>query len=307
MNQQSGDGIERLLRATGRRPAPPAERATRVREAVWVHWRTERRRRLRRRVLWIGVAAAAASVLVAVLLLWRPQATIAGRIERAEPPVALASGDAVETGSTLSTEDGGRIACRLGSGHAIRLDRATRVRIRSDRRVVLDAGALYVDSAGAEGRLEIETPFGSLQDLGTQFLVRLSAGVMEVRVREGVVVLTAGGDRVQVHAGQVLEAGKTGPVLRPDGEAGAWTWIGEVAPTPAIAGRSAREFLDWAAREKGLPLRFEDAGLEEVASKTILQGSIEGMTVDQALDSVLPTCGMQHRIERNALQINGVD
>jgi ferric-dicitrate binding protein FerR (iron transport regulator) len=306
MSDPSDDGIARLLRATGRRPAPPAERAARVREAAWMHWRADRRQRLRRRVFWLGVAAAAACLLVAVVVLQRPAATLAARIERAEPPASGTAGEVLLAGTRLSTGAGGRVACRLESGHALRLDRATRVRLLSDRRVRLESGALYVDSALAQGHLEIGTPFGSVKDVGTQFLVRLGGEAMQVRVREGAVVLTGSSVTLEVREGQVLEIGAEGPVLRADEDEEAWAWVGEIAPTPAIEGRSAREFLDWAAREKGLSLRFESAELAEAASRTLLRGSIDGMTADQALTSVLPTCGMGHRVEGRVLHVSGV-
>jgi ferric-dicitrate binding protein FerR (iron transport regulator) len=304
MSDRSEDGIERLLRATGRRPAPPPERSDRVREAVRTHWRAERHRITRRRLLWVGAAAAAA--LAVFVFLGRPAVGIAARVERAEPPGLLGGGDAIEAGATLSTEAGGRIALRLGSGHAVRLDRGTRVRILSDRAVALEGGALYVDSAGAEETLEIRTPFGDLRNVGTQFLVRLRDGTLRVHVREGTVAMTASGESVGVHAGQLLEVGEAGPTLRQATAREEWAWAGEIAPMLAIEGRSARDFLDWIAREQGLSVRFESAELARSASATTLQGSIEGMTLDQALDSVLPTCGMRHRVDGDVLHVGPV-
>ena len=70
-----------------------------------------------------------------------------------------------------------------------------------------------------------------------------------------------------------------------------------------LGGRSLQEFLDWMARERGLQLRFASPEVAASAPGIVLNGSIDGMTLDEALESVLPTCRMSHRIEGDALLI----
>jgi ferric-dicitrate binding protein FerR (iron transport regulator) len=307
MIDPTGEGVERLLRETGRRPAPPAERTARVRETVRGHWRTERRRRLRRRALWLGVATAAAAAVVLAVVFVRPDAQIAARVERAEGSGSPGPPAAIQAGATLSTGADQRLACRLRSGHAVRLDRDTRVRFLSGRSVALEAGAVYVDSGGAAGAVEVETPFGRVRDVGTQFFLRLGEGSLRVGVREGSVVLGGSSAPVVVQARSVLRIDGLGHRVEPmPASGGAWAWAEAVAPPLAIEGRSARVFLEWVAREQGRSLRFDDPQVAAAASRTILQGSIEGMTPEQALVSVLPTCGLRHRVDGDVLHVGSV-
>lgn len=304
MSERADDGIEELLRATGRRPAPPLDRSARVREAVRAHWRLDRRRRLRRRVLWVsGSLAAATAAFATLFVLQGTPGEVVAHIARAEPPSSFHAGDTVPAGATLATGESARLAVRLISGDAVRLDRRSRVRIVSSGEIALEVGALYVDTAGASTRLVIETPFGRLEDRGTQFLVRLSRGRMHLLVREGAVALHRGADRVVVEAGYTLTTDGRRSDVRREAPGRAWAWAEEIAPWRVIEGRSAREFLDWVAHEKGLSLRFDTPEAAAAASTVTLRGSVEGMTLDEALDSVLPTCGMVHRIEGGVLRV----
>ena len=133
---------------------------------------------------------------------------------------------------------------------------------------------------------------------------------MRVRVREGRVwldrgKLDRGEDILEVGAGTVLEVDEAGRASRREESSfGAdWAWIEEVTPLMELEGRSLREFLDWVVRERGLRLRFASPDLADSALEITLNGSIEGMTLDQAMESVLPTCRMIHRIERDVLII----
>ena len=73
-----------------------------------------------------------------------------------------------------------------------------------------------------------------------------------------------------------------------------------------LEGRSLREFLDWMVRERGLRLQFTSPDLAGAASEISLNGSIDGMTLDQALESVLPTCRMAHRINGDVLVVQPI-
>jgi len=326
------DRLEALLRTTGRRPAVPPERAERVRAASREQWDRVLSRRARRRRVWAAVLlATAATVVVALGLTVRengiggtPAPAVAGQVEARVGPAwvrAAASGSGsravlpglgteLSLGSELATEDGGRIAIRLASGHSLRLDEGTRARLLDDGAIALERGALYVDSRGpagsAAGSVEIRTGFGRLRDVGTQFEARVLGSSLVVRVREGRVSWDRAGARLEVRAGEEAEAETAGSaVLRagpPDGTT--WAWIGEVAPMLDIEGRTLGEFLQWIARERGLRLEFASSDLATTAPFIRLNGSIEGMTLDEALASVLVTCRLDHRIHGGVLEVH---
>ena len=70
-----------------------------------------------------------------------------------------------------------------------------------------------------------------------------------------------------------------------------------------LEGLSARQFLDWAARESGRELSFADLDLEHSAASIVLSGSTEGLTIEEALAAVLPTCRMTHQVDQGVLRV----
>lgn len=323
------DRIEALLQLTGPRPAVPEERLQRARVATRAHWRTEVQRRSRSRNYGMvaSLAAAAMIVLAVGLGLWQwgglPTGTVAGRVELVEsaawrgPAVDDSNrassfvrvGDEIAVGSQLTTETDGQLAVRMSSGHSLRMDAGTVVRFVSDGRLALDRGALYVDSGIADGAaresLEIVTPLGRFRDIGTQFEVRLDDSSARLRVREGVVVFDGPETGGEVKAGHELEISADGVIRTAELSTfgNAWAWFERVTPMIDLEGRSVREFLNWVARERGLRLEFADLDLVRSATEIHLNGSIDGMTLDEALESVLPTCRLSHRIDGDRLII----
>jgi ferric-dicitrate binding protein FerR (iron transport regulator) len=263
----------------------------------------------------MGSALAAAAVVVAAIgfgVSRQPGAAPAAAPAHVEMVVGAASvraGDPIATDSQLETDGRSRVALRLAGGHSVRLDVGTRARVISDRTIALDRGALYVDSRGAAAPNEIRTALGSVRDIGTQFEVGSRPGGMTVRVRAGRIVLDANGRTLEAGAGRELHVANGGRIAsREAGSFGAaLDWVGAITPMRAIDGRPLQEFLDWTARERGLRLRFGSPALAASASAIVLSGSIEGLTVDEALASVLATCGMSAHVRDDALVIAAVE
>ena len=71
-------------------------------------------------------------------------------------------------------------------------------------RLVLERGAIYVDTGDAASRTEppvlIETRFGMLGHTGTQFMAKLDADRLTVGVREGTVFVKSGSERRDMSA-----------------------------------------------------------------------------------------------------------
>lgn len=262
-----------------------------------------------------------------------PVRVVSGSGSQGGASIPLEAGDEIAAGSELETDARGRAALLMPSGRSIRLDGGTRLRIVSGTVVVLASGAVYADSgpdAAAGGAIEVRTPKVVLREIGTQFEVRLMDERMRLRVREGSVTIdesttrptgersAAGGGGQELAAPPRTEPGSlvidAGTEVEIDGSGRLerrrfapfgpeWSWMGEVTPVIAIEGRTAREFLEWAARERGLRLDLSAPGLSEAASDTVLTGSVEGLSVEQSLEAVLPTCRMSHRIVDGSLII----
>ena len=300
------------------RQAPPsavdAARAARVRAAVHDAWKDaaagERRRK--RRVM-LAIAAVFVSAIALTL--------VSALRERAvpTPATAMAStlfltgdvvfehdgqagagrvGDALMPGTRIET-NAGRAAIALTNGIELRLDANTAVTLDSPETLSLGSGALYLDSSHRTGPPEtvaIVARGTVIRNLGTRYEVRLSEDALRVRVRDGQVEVesafgtrkVAPGSQVRVTSSEI----QAGPASTsgPD-----WDWIVRATQPPQIEGRPLAEFLAWAEREGGRPIRFADPELERATRATIVYGAIERLTVEEALDVVLASCGLARR------------
>jgi hypothetical protein len=155
-----------------------------------------------------------------------------------------------------------------------------------------------------------------VRDIGTQFQVRIEVrpggpGV-RIRVRDGQVRVTDT-NRVDVRASAGEEL-----FLRPDGSdrsvdrrpiaatGSEWAWAERAAPPFTVEGKTLGAFLDWVSREGAWTVTFADSRFSNAARATVLHGRpdlLKGLTPAEALDVVLPTCGLRHRTERQRVVI----
>lgn len=337
MTTEKDDEVARLVRLagpTGSTGPIAGERVARVRTAVHGAWRDEYLARTRRRWLAVAVLLAAAASAVIAFALWGPiratapsqvpvpASVVVARIDQASgAPAPFAVGGAVMSGSTVTTS-AGTLAMTLTSGVRLRLDASSTARVDSAADVVLERGAVYVDSAGAHhtqpgaSPISIHTPAGLVRDIGTQFQVRIEARLdgpgTRIRVRDGQVRLTsASGVDTRADAGEELFAPPDGSnrsiSRRPiDATGSEWAWAERAAPQFSVEGKTLGAFLDWVSHEGAWTVTFADRRLSEAARATVLHGTpnlLKGLTPGEALEIVLPTCGLRHRVEGHRVVI----
>ena len=318
------DVTAHLLRLAGAPPDPAGERAARVREAVHQAWRAQRRRRILRRG---GAAAAVFAVAAALLLAVRvehaparpavaPDVVVATgtRVEGRPSLVrrggavqmALNAATAVHTEDVVQTDDASRASLQLADGSSLRIDRDSRIRFVSPGVIELNGGAAYVETAPGSRGLEIRTAMGAVRDMGTAFEVRLLPSSLRVRVRTGLVEVKHGTVVTTADGGTEATVTSAGTTTRPlpPGDA-EWEWTAEVAPPFAIEGRTLRAYLEHAAAEHGWTLRYATPQVAAAAGRTVLHGSVEGLSAEQALDVVLASSGLEHRLRDGELLISG--
>src|SRR5688572_4623445 len=320
------DAVVRDLLRRPRPAAVDAARAARIRPAVHAAWKNAAggTRHWKR---WVAIAAAAVLVFAIALTL------VSSRRERGVPQAAtpIAStlfvtsevvfqhdgqaragrvGEELWAGTGITTQ-GGRAAIALANGVELRLDSNTAVTLDSEGSLSLDHGALYLDSSHRTGPpqpVEIAARGAVIRDIGTRYEVRLSDQELRVRVRDGrVEVSSAFGTREAARGGQ-LRVTSSGILSGTASTSGAdWDWIVRAIRPPQLEGRPLPEFLEWAEREGGRPIRFADPALEKANRGTIVYGSIDSLTVEEALDVVLPSCGLERRTEGEVITIVAAD
>jgi hypothetical protein len=281
------------------------------------------RARARRPLLRPLAAAALIALAVGAVLFTRAaldrDAIVVASVERttgtvtawtgngAAKTTGLGADDTLIVGRSLATGEDGRVALRTITGHSLRLDRGTRVVFASAHEIRLEHGAVYIDS-GVEGRaaegLSVLTAFGRVEEIGTQFEVRLSADRLTVRVREGAIALDAEGGAHSATAGEELTvAGGTVRRRALEPTDAVFDWVQGIAPDWSSTGSRLDVFLRWVAREGGYAIRYADASIATSAPEVLLSGDLAGLAPRQALDVVLPAVGLGYRIEGGTLWI----
>jgi hypothetical protein len=287
------DLIGRALRAAGPRPELPPALAAEWAKLLHTELAPVVRRRRRRQIVGLAVAATVAVVAVAL------------GVVRSTPWLA---DDNVLIATVLHTdgvsEDGDGRSIANGSGFAadarlrtgphgfVGLEyRGADVRVHSNSEVVfrrtrleLRRGSVYVDTGPADSRtatpIVVETPFGSISHVGTQFIVAVGDQGLDGAVREGKLVLRTSwarrdlsarpGESAVVHITADRQMTTAYESLRSP----RWQWIHSATEGFAIAGRSSAAALEWAAREAGMPLEYADDATRAHAGRVMLQGSV---------------------------------
>jgi hypothetical protein len=126
-----------------------------------------------------------------------------------------------------------------------------------------------------------------------------------VRLREGTVVLHQDDQDHEMQVGTELELNPDGSVTRRalPTHGSEWEWFVGITPMLDLEGRTAMEFLDWVARERGWTLAFTDDSVARFAGETVLGGALERLALEEALDAVLPTCQMTYHVRNGVLVV----
>jgi ferric-dicitrate binding protein FerR (iron transport regulator) len=322
------DDRDAAMRELLRQPRPLADdaaRAARVYRAVHAAWRdtADRTRNWRR-----GVAIAAAAVLALAVGL-----TLVNRLRGRGAPQAAAPiastlfvtsevvfqhdgqaragrvGEGLRPGTRVTTYRG-RAAIVLANGVELRLDSDTAITLDSERSLSLTRGAVYLDSShqtGPPATVAIVARGTVIRDIGTRYEVRLSDEELRVRVRDGRVEVASAFGTHEADRGGQLKVTSSGILSGRASTSGAdWDWIVRASQPPRLEGRPLPEFLAWAEREGGRPIRFADPALERANVGTVVYGAIERLTVE-ALDVVLPSCGLARRNDGDVITIVAAD
>jgi ferric-dicitrate binding protein FerR (iron transport regulator) len=313
------ESIETLLRHVGARDEPSPAVMNEVQHALHAQWREMlAERSLRRRKIAYGLAASVAivAVVAAVTLQWLspnrgPVATIA-RIDgslrlmaaRAEAPQPARVGQPVSVGETLQTDAGTRAALAFDAGLSLRIDGGSTLELAAPDRLILSAGAVYVDAAPGLERnasLRIQTRAGIVRHLGTQYQIRQDTRAVVLSIREGRVQIESSHGASDASAGEVLRILDGGAVERSSITPydASWHWAIAAAPAFDIDNRLLSDFLDWVSRETGKRIVYASPRALQVAQSVVLRGSIGGLDAESAVSPVLSTTDLRRFATRD--------
>lgn len=296
--------IQRLLRAAGRRPELP-EHTRQTWEATLrqaLQGTADNKRRYR------AIAGALSTILLLLAGYWFVSLPEAGK----ETPFArvvnivgaayvgsendkqlLQIDTPIDSGKLLETNENAYLAVALKDAN-IRLNSQTRLRVYRSYIELLD-GQVYVDNHSVSEAIVVDTPLAEIRDIGTQFTVAYNATGVVGAVREGSIQVKVGANKYNASAkpdaAQRVSVSNKKDIkkTRVSKRGAEWDWTLYVTPPFAIEGRSAYEFLSWAARELGVQLTFDTSRTQRYAQKTILHGDISNLQPDNAVEVILIT------------------
>ncbi|MCH8099538.1 MAG: FecR domain-containing protein [Proteobacteria bacterium] len=322
-----------LMKLAGERPEIPMGIESRVYHRVQEEWRTStaepngekayksvykswRRKTSRGSLLrWIvPVGVTAAAVLVVILTSppvqdpVQPVATVSRVVGAGEFGTLYSKGMSVNAGDVISTGSGEGLSLLLARGESLRIDANTQIRIDDNDRFTLRRGRIYADTGifvYRQGGLKIDTPFGQVRDVGTQFSVAASTEGLDVAVREGRVNIENQDDLYSARQGErlILRHGQDASVDRIDSHDDYWNWVADLAPDFDLQNKSLLDFLKWAARETGKELLFDSDESRMRAMRTDVHGSVVGLTPGEALEAILATTTVRYRIGEDRIVI----
>lgn len=221
------------------------------------------------------------------------------------PPAILRTGAPLTTGTQVEARRDGELHWLKGG--VLRLRAGARLRILDERHVELQSGSLYVALASphAADALSVRTALGTVEHIGTQFLLTLDAGSLDIAVREGSLQLQ-GPRGAAVVAGQAVHLDRNGELSRrtlaPDDPE--WAWVGAPLYPFDAEGQSVLALLQWVTLEKGQALVFDSDEARLLAESTTLHGSLRGLSVDQSLSVMLATTTLRARLGDDVLHVH---
>ncbi|MCZ6500714.1 MAG: FecR family protein [Gammaproteobacteria bacterium] len=317
-----------LGQASPRRKAPERDEWE-IREAALAEWkRITGKRRERRVLVSLAVAATVVVVLASLINISRfaetdmdlqPFANVERQIgeiiifepatdtwrELAESDVVLSSGQIIETGS------GARLAVSWNAGGLLRMDEKTRVSLIAYDQIHLFSGRLHYDSKSLYSdrqplvNLLIETPYGTVRHMGTQFMAELADGALAVSVREGEVAISGASMETLALAGEQVIISESGIEVRQSilPYSDEWKWAQEIAPVYELDGRSMDEFLQWISRESGFVVEYETESAKSLAEETILHGKID-LPPMKALEIMFQTADLVYELHGGIILVS---
>ncbi len=268
--------VERLLGNVDKRPELPVHLETQWRNhfAAELNQTTASHKR-HNRVIG-SIAACIALCVLSVLLLssqqTKPQLPLAN-ISHKIGAIKL-DGQLLDKQKLLFEEqvlrtDNSSFASLNFNGHNVRINNDTEITLYQNR-VFINKGSVYIDTVKQtqQAPLLIDTNFGNVSHLGTQFIVRVDKQGLYAAVREGAISINTGNKQDSIYKAneqyaKLIHVDHTGVVSDSSipKHTGIWTWVNEIhSPYPAQNG-NLDSYLQWAARELGYNVVYKPNAL----------------------------------------------
>jgi ferric-dicitrate binding protein FerR (iron transport regulator) len=315
--------LEQLLKSHGRQHQPDGattEKIRRATEDAWLAAVAEHQSRQQRPIPWRWLSTGIAAILLAAVMMNRsteaPPQPVLAQVIFAQGTYQVndrfvSAKQPIKQGDTLTSANDGMITLNLNGGATITLAANTKLQLTDTAALTLFGGKMYIDSPRPESRILINTAWGKIEDIGTQFEVIAEPSRLRVAMREGSVKLALdnGVHYAQFHDGvgdvvtidQNLALTKT-TVASNDAQ---WNWPLAALSSMSLEGHSVFELMQWVKRTTGKSVIYRSTWAEEKSKQTRLSGgTLKPEHISESLPLIFKTTTLVAEVKTDTIEID---
>ncbi len=317
----NSQNIEELISTFGKREAPDELMMKNAQAKVKAHWQASvKQQKTRRRRLSMMRIAASFVALAAVLLLLKgnflhSNPTNIGEVLFTQGTVSVSTNQldwhplgtqtALQTGQWLKTTDKSYINFALSDQSQIRLNANTVLHLDSTKQIHLLKGEIYHDADTQKSNpLLIKTQFGVIEHIGTRYAVSVNDKELVIKVRNGLVKLSADTVQTTLNKGDLVELNPHGKYKKSYINAydAQWNWTKKALKPFVLNHKNLADFINNYAHENGLEINWNKQEL--IAKQVELVGDFAQLRDAQLLKTVFLSTKFDFEIKQGILTIN---
>jgi hypothetical protein len=313
--------VEDLLKAHGKRTQPDDLMKKRAMNNVKAHWqanleRQQKHKKQKQARLYKMAASVMLMVSAVFLMQYNFQDTnpqiIKDLYSKGEVQVSV---DGINWKTTnkeplvdemwIKTNDSSFATLTLMDNSQLRLDHKTQLQLLSASQITLHTGEIYhdADDSTSTSPLMINTSLGSIQHIGTRYLVSKTESDLKVSVRNGLVKVSGDIMTKHVASGKQLSMDSTGNHNEINIAAydSIWNWTKEAGKPFKTKDKSLNAFIQWYAHENGYQIDWN--ALESKTKKVQLSGNISSLVKSQQIKAIFLSTKFDYQINQGILSI----
>ncbi len=321
-NKDQAVDIDTLLKKIGPRTMPDAELTAKSKDKVHQHWQqmVQRQKKQRKqKYIWAMAASVLLIFTVSLLNFNQPlnQTTIQpfavvqnyqGTMEyqNGNQWLPLKPSSTINPNTRIRTAENSHLNIRLNDHSELRIAANTSLLTGEDF-IELNYGQIYHDTDVTQQArpLTIKTDHAQINHIGTRYMVSNQNDTLKVAVRSGQVNLKsqAANDAKIIESEQLATLSSSGDskVSTISSYDALWDWTFAAQSGYSLKNKSLYEFVQWYAGQTGLTVDWQN--FESSSKRVRLQGDIQNMTAEQAIETVFYATQYTYSIDQGVLQI----
>ncbi len=309
MKDDSND-FEDLFADVPMREEPSAESTKLAHAALNDEWQRAVAHQRKQRRQWQSLSMAAGFMLVAAVGVWLWPASSIDTLEiKSAKQLLLDNRTVIDSEFSIAPQQT-LVAVKEASLSAgelkLRLAAGTELTWNGNSEIQLTKGQLYVDADG-DSTLTVHTRYGSVADIGTQFLVTLLESELQASVREGTIIVESGGSqhtatpREQKAAVIVLNENSVHQHFESKSNS-RWEWVHN---TPTVYNsQRVEELLSLISHDLGKRVEFASKGVEASVATMRINGELNPAKPRETLEIITRSSNLRYAENEQTIKID---